>query len=141
MQQLIQFATKHWELFLAFFVILFMLISIELRTKLTGAPQVSPQHTTLLINRENAIVIDLREKNDFDKGHIISSQNIPVANLSSKLSSLEKYKSTPIVLAFSSGQYPVNVISTLKNSGFEKVYCLRGGIPAWINADLPLEKN
>lgn len=141
MQQYIEFAIKHWELLLAFFVILFVLISIELRNKFTGAPHISPQQTTHLINRENAIVIDLREKNDFDKGHIISSQNIPLADLPNKLSSLEKYKSNPIVLAFSSGQYPSNVVSTLKNSGFEKVYCLKGGIPAWVNAELPLEKD
>jgi len=141
MQQFIEFVIKHWELWVAFFVILIVFISTELRTKLTGAPQISPQQTTLLINRENAVVIDLREQTEFDKGHIITSKNIPVANLQTKLSSLEKFKTSPIVLAFSSGQYPSNVVPTLKNGGFEKIYCLKGGIPAWINADLPLEKD
>lgn len=141
MHEFITFALRHWELVLALFVILGVLLTFELHSKLTGTPSLSPHEATLLINREDAIVLDIRDANSFAKGHITRAMNIAYADLNAKLKQLDKHKEKPIILCFVTGQHHHKVGRILKENGFTKLYHLKGGITSWQDAGLPLTKN
>ena len=106
-----------------------------------GASQIVPAEVTRLINHENAEILDLRSAEDFAKGHILNSVNLVAAALDEKQKELEKYKDKTVILCCNQGQESVRVARTLKMKGIEKIYCLKGGIIAWQNANLPLTKN
>lgn len=141
MQQFIEFSIRHWELWLAFLVVLCLLLGFEMRSRFTGFPQLSAQATTLLINRENALVLDIRDSSSFNKGHIIGSINIPLAELEDKVKSLEKHKKRTVVIIYSVGQSTTKVANLLQNKGFADINTLKGGITTWQNAGLPLIKD
>jgi len=141
MHEFIDFALHHWELVLALVVILILLLTFELHGKLTGTSGLSPHEATLLINREDAIVLDIRDSNNFAKGHITRAINIAHADLNAKLKQLDKYKEKPIIICFVTGQPHNKVGRVLKENGFTKIYHLKGGITAWQDAGLPLTKD
>ncbi|MES2999012.1 MAG: rhodanese-like domain-containing protein [Pseudomonadota bacterium] len=140
MQQLIDFSLRHWELWLAFFVILGLLLTFELHLKLTAAPALSAQQAIFLINREDAVLLDVRDTNSFAKGHIAASINIPFSELMNKIKQLDGYRQRPVIINFSQGQAHHRIARLLKNAGFSRLYHLKGGIVAWQNAALPLVK-
>ena len=140
MEQFVEFAGNHSELFLAFSVVLGLLVWNILGEKLTGVVSLLPQEAILLINHENALVLDVREDNEYTQGHILNALHIPVSQLSAKIDKLEKYRNRPIIASCRSGSRSGNACRTLKKNGFERVHNLKGGIMAWENANLPLTK-
>ncbi len=140
MEQYIEFAGNHSQLFLAFSVVLGLLIWNILGEKLTGVVPILPLQATLLINHENALVLDVREDNEYAEGHILNSLHIPVGQLSAKIKQLEKYRNRPIIASCRSGNRSSHACRVLKKNGFERVHNLKGGIMAWENASLPLTK-
>ncbi len=140
MQQFIEFATRHWELCAAFLVVLVVWVVLELRNKLMGITEHSPHEVTMLINRHEAVVLDVRDNTQFNNGHIISSINIPLAELDTKLNQLAKYKAQPIILVYPIGESAAKIGALLQNNGIEKVSSLKGGIAAWQSNGLPLVK-
>lgn len=137
MQQLIEFVTNHWVLVLALVVILGLLIHNLI---LGGKGSVDPVSATDLINRRDALMVDVRPAADFAKGHIINAVNIPMNGFKNQVSTLQKHKSKPIVVACRSGSQSSGACQQLRKEGFEEVYNLRGGILAWQSANLPLTR-
>ena len=105
-----------------------------------GVPQVGAIEAVQLINRRDALVLDVRDKPDFDAGHIPNARNIPLAELSGRLREIDKFKSHPVVINCGPGAHPAAVCDTLKKSGFGEVFALRDGIRGWVEASLPTEK-
>ena len=102
--------------------------------------QVSPAEATLLINREDAQVIDVREPGEFAAGHISAAINIPAGKLTERLSEIEKFKSKPVVICCASGMRSNQICAVLKKNGFENLSNLSGGLDAWVSASYPLSK-
>jgi rhodanese-related sulfurtransferase len=102
--------------------------------------QVSPAEATLLINREDAQVIDVREPGEFSAGHLPAAINIPVGKLGERLSELEKFKSRPVIVCCAAGMRSNQACRELKKNGFESLYNLTGGLDAWVGASYPLSK-
>ncbi len=140
MEQLIEFAGNHPELFMAFFFVLGLLAWNFLSEQISGIASLAPQESILLINHEAAIVLDVREDSEYAQGHILNSIHIPLSTLSGKLARLEKYRSKPIIASCRSGNRSGRACSILKKNGFENLHNLKGGIVAWQNANLPLSK-
>jgi len=105
-----------------------------------SAPQVGAIEAVQLINRRDALVLDLRDKADFAAGHIPNARNIPLPELSARLREIEKFKSRPIVINCQSGARSATVCSLLTKNGFGEVFSLRGGLSGWVEASLPVEK-
>ncbi len=141
MQQFIEFSLRHWELWLAFFLILFLLLTFELHAKLTGTLPLSVQQAIFLINREDAIFLDVRDTSCFEKGHIANSINIPFSEFKNKLSALDSYRERPIIINYRQGQSHHKIGRYLKKAGFLKCYHLKGGFASWQNAALPSVKS
>ena len=95
---------------------------------------------TQLINRENAVILDVREDNEYRDGHIVNSVHIPLSYLKDRLKELEKYKGKPIIVGCRSGQRSSQACGVLKKQGYDAVYNLSGGIMAWKSDNLPLTK-
>ena len=105
-----------------------------------GAPQVGATEAVRLINRRDAVVLDVRDKADFAAGHIPNARNIPLPELGGRLREIEKFKARPIVVNCQSGMRSATVCSMLRKNGFGEVFSLRGGIGGWAEASLPVEK-
>lgn len=137
MDQYLEFAGNHPTLILAFFVVLGVFIFLEVRRNAGGAKAIGPSEAVALVNRQNAVVLDIREDAEYRAGHIIDSLNIPLSALSSRVSELDKKKKRPIIAYCRSGARSASACRTLAKHGFETVYNLSGGIAAWQNANLP----
>lgn len=105
-----------------------------------GGASVSTLEATQLINRQNALVLDVRGAEEFGAGHILSARNIPLAQLESRLSDLGKHKDKPIIVVCQTGSRSGAAASALRKGGFAQVFNLSGGVAAWQQAGLPLEK-
>jgi rhodanese-related sulfurtransferase len=140
MEQFVEFVGNHPYLFTALFVVITLLIWSIVGEQLWGGEAILPQDATLLINREDAVILDVREESEFKQGHILNAIHIPLSTLSSKIGRLEKWRSRPIIANCLNGHRSARACSMLKKQGFEKVYNLKGGINAWQDASLPLTK-
>jgi len=108
--------------------------------KISGINQVGPQEAVLLFNHEDALVLDVREQSEWADGHIGKAKHIPLGQLKTRLTELEKYKAKPIVVVCRSGNRSGSACGTMKKAGFEKMYNLAGGMMAWEQAGLPRER-
>lgn len=136
-QQLIEFVINHWVLFVALVAVLGLLAHNLL---LGSKGSVDPVAATDMINRRDAIIIDVRSSADFAKGHIINAVNIPMNGFKKQIPTLQKHKGKPIVINCRSGSQSSMASQQLRKEGFEEVYNLRGGILAWESANLPLTR-
>lgn len=105
-----------------------------------GFKTLRPAEATALINRENALVIDLRAIADFEKGHIPGSKNVLMSQFDPENKQLAPAKALPVVLVCKTGQTANDAAKRLRKAGFSQVFVLDGGITGWQQADLPLVK-
>jgi rhodanese-related sulfurtransferase len=136
--QFLQFVGNHAGLFAALGAIAALLGWTGLHGRLQGVKSVSPAEATLLINHEDAVVIDVRDPHELKDGTILSSIHVPIGQLKDSLGKLEKYKERPVIVGCRSGSRSYSACATLARAGFSRVYNLRGGVMAWQNASLPL---
>jgi len=108
--------------------------------KTGGRGGITPTQATLLINRENAQIIDLSEPDEYAAGHLPESRNIPVSRLDERESELDKFKDTPVILVCQTGARSPAIVKRLEKLGFTKVHSLDGGLKAWTAAGLPLKR-
>ena len=105
-----------------------------------GVAQVGAVEAVQLINRRDAVVLDVRETAEFSTGHIPNARNVPFGELDKRTRELEKLKSRPIVVSGQSGSHAAKACAALKKIGFTDVVALRGGLGGWVEASLPVEK-
>jgi rhodanese-related sulfurtransferase len=101
---------------------------------------VSPSSAVQLINREKAVVVDVSESDEFAAGHINGARNIPVNQLEQRLPEVVKNKAVPLILVCANGARAQRCLSKAKSLGYEKAVVLGGGLRAWKEANLPVEK-
>ena len=138
MDVFIQFVINHWPLWLALVVLVAMIIRAESRNTVRGVELVGPQMAVNLINRKDAIVIDVRERSAFEKGHIINAKHIPFKDIEDHIHKMDDAKSKPIIINGTQDQQATQAAVLLKQKGFEHVHNLKGGVNAWKEASLPL---
>ena len=105
-----------------------------------GGVEVSAMEAVQLMNRKDAIVLDVRDTGEYAAGHINGARHVPEAQLAERLKELAKHKSRPIVVSCRTGARAIPVTANLRRQGFEQAVALRGGVDAWQQAGLPLEK-
>lgn len=140
MEDFVQFIIHHWLLSGLFIVLLILLFIEEARTKgLLG--HLSPADLVQLMNREAAVVIDIRDRAAFQEGHIIGAFNFPAAELTKDFSKLNKHRDKPLVIVCATGQKSAEVAGKLKQQNYAQVHVLSGGMNAWKNAQMPVVKS
>lgn len=93
-----------------------------------------------LINREKAVVVDVSEADEFAAGHVSGAKNVPFGELEDKLPGLVKNKALPLILVCASGARANRAVAVAKKLGYGQAQALGGGLKAWKEANLPLEK-
>lgn len=140
MDQLITFTSNNAILVVSIIIVSYMLMNNLFGEKLRGYTSITPTQSTQMINHDGAVIVDVREVNEYSDGHIINSVHIPLSNLKTRMSELEKHKAQKVIVACRSGHRSSNACANLKKEGFEQVFNLRGGVMAWESANLPLIK-
>ncbi|HSH30388.1 MAG TPA: rhodanese-like domain-containing protein [Thiohalobacter sp.] len=141
MSQLVEFVVNHWILWTAFLVLLGLLLGGEIQRRRYGIPQVGPNQAIQILNRDGALLLDVREDKELaEAGRIPNARHIPLAQLNQRLSELKTGKDKPVVAYCRSGSRSNKAATQLRKAGFEQVYNLAGGILAWENANLPLSR-
>lgn len=100
----------------------------------------SAAHAVQLINRERAVVVDVSDAQEFAAGHVGGARNVPVAQLEQRLPEVVKNKALPVILVCPSGTRASRALAVAKKLGYEKAQVLAGGLKAWKEANLPVEK-
>lgn len=137
MERFFEFVINNALLVGVFVLLLALFIRNETRR---GGNSVTAQQLVDMVNRQNALVLDIRDKKDFQSGHIVDAVNIPYSALESRLDELKKFRDRPIVVTCRMGTNAGAAGTLLRKRGFEQVSRLRGGIIEWRNQNLPVVK-
>jgi rhodanese-related sulfurtransferase len=105
-----------------------------------GGARVSASDAVQLINKHDAVVVDIREPNEFAVSHILNSRNVPLKELDARVKELARYKEKPVIVTCDNGNRSRGGAAALKKLGFTQVYNLAGGLGAWQQAGLPTER-
>ncbi len=137
MDQFIEFAINNWILFLTLFGAMGLLAFTEGQK---GGKSVTIHDATRMINKEDAVILDIRSKNEFKTGHILSSINITASEIDKRMSELNEHKEKPVIVVCNLGQTSSAVTKKLHNAGFSNVARMKGGITEWKGNNLPVVK-
>ena len=105
----------------------------------TGGPSINPTQATQLINREDALVLDVREPGEYGAGHILGARSVPLARIGER-ADFAKRKDRPLIVYCDGGARASKAAAALRQQGFTRVLSLSGGLGAWQQAGLPVEK-
>lgn len=136
MDRLIEFVSNHYLLSSAFVVLAIALLLYESRR---SGKSLATRELTALVNADQAVILDIRSKKDFDAGHIVDSIHIPRDKVAAQTAALEKHKDKTIVVVCDSGITAGPVCTQLKQAGFNAMR-LSGGISSWRHDNLPTVK-
>lgn len=106
-----------------------------------GAGSLNASEAVQLINREKASVVDVCAPDEFAAGHVSGAKNVPLGDLETKLGSVVKNKTAPLILVCASGTRSRRAVAIAKKLGYENAHSLTGGMGAWRAASLPVEKS
>ncbi|MEM9242715.1 MAG: rhodanese-like domain-containing protein [Pseudomonadota bacterium] len=138
--QLLTFISQHWLLAALFVILLAMILSYDRVFGSHGKSGISPQQLVTLINRHDAVIVDLRQREAFRQKHIIDAINIPTAQLEKSIDKLNQYEGKPIILVQNNDTQINKQIKLLQSKLTSEVKFLIGGFRAWQDAGLPTHK-
>ena len=134
-----QFIIENWILFAVAIASGTMLLWPSLKGGAAGSQKVTPTQAVQMMNREKAVVLDVSEPGEFAAGHVPGSRNAPLGMLETS-AELPKNKTLPVVVVCATGARSSRAVGLLKKAGFERVHPVAGGLAAWREANLPVEK-
>lgn len=137
MDRLFEFVVNHYILVSLFVAFMVAILILESRR---GGAKISAQGAVNLINKDEAVVVDIRDRKEFGEGRITGSINIPLNSLKSRMNELNKFKDKQIIVADKMGQHSAMAVKQLNAEGFSNVSRLNGGIADWKASNLPLVK-
>lgn len=139
MQDLVNFLSNHAALTAAMSIVVVLLFVVEFMRAKRATFNITPAQATQKINRDNAVVIDMRSNEAFRKGHIIDAISMTMDDLKKNPKKLDKYRNKPLILVCNLGNESQKMAPTLIKQGFN-TYSIAGGIRAWSDAQMPLIK-
>ncbi|MBE0505115.1 MAG: rhodanese-like domain-containing protein [Marinospirillum sp.] len=136
-EQMIEFSINHPLLVSAFVILLLLVIFNETRGATTG---VGTAEAVRLMNKDEAIALDIRDRKDFGLGHITGAINIPMVNLDTRMHELEKHKDKKILVVCKMGNTATMAVAKLQKAGFANALRLKGGMMQWQTDSMPVVK-
>ncbi|MCW8346303.1 rhodanese-like domain-containing protein [Vibrio sp. ZSDZ65] len=141
MQEYLDFLQQNMIMAVVWAALFVALIANFVKSANAAYKEVSAAQVTQMMNHDSALVVDIRSKDDFKRGHITDAVNVLPSDIKAESTpSLENKKSDPIIVVCKTGQTAQESANLLAKSGFEQVYVLKGGLSAWSEANLPLIK-
>ena len=117
-----------------------VLVWPEISKLIGGANEIGTLDATRLMNQGATLVLDVRDAAEYATGHLPKARHIPLDQLSKRIDEIGKFKEKPVLVTCKSGPRAGAAARLLKQAGFNAVYQLKGGLAAWREASLPLEK-
>ena len=139
MQRLFEFVQHHYLLSGGALLAAIALILYELRARAQSFAALSAMQAVRLMN-QGAIVLDLRNKEAFDAGHIGDAHSVPAAEIEARADSLKKWQNKAVIAYCDTGVSAAAAVRTLAKLGFTQVFNLQGGLDAWVKDNLPLTR-
>jgi len=139
MNRFFEYVVHHPFLVAAAAILAVLAIVIELRQRARGSSAVAPADAVRLAN-SGALLLDVRNSEEYEAGHIIEARHLPAAELAAKAETLKKYKEKPVVVYCDTGASSGSAARKLAEQGFTKAVNLRGGIEAWRAENLPVTR-
>ena len=138
--RLIAFAGDNQLLVMVFVGLTLAIVYNEFSRLTSGFKAVDPAGLTALVNRENALLVDVSAVADFEKGHIAGAKNVQMSQFDADNKVLAKVRELPVALVCRTGTVSAEAARKLAKAGFKQVHWLDGGVAAWQQASLPLVK-
>jgi len=135
--QIFEFFGNHYVLVSVF---VFLLVAFIINEGKQGGAAITPNNLVNLVNREGAVIVDIRDNKEFGNGHIAGAVNVPFPAVESRIGELAPYKEKPVVLVCKMGQHAGSIGRKLRAQGFEDVRRLSGGMAEWGANSLPVVK-
>ena len=126
--------------FIAVTLLLLSLIALIVHEGRKGGKKLSPSEATRKINKEEALVVDLRPSQEFSSGHIAGSINVQVDKLEQHLTTKRHSKETPVILVCKTGVASKKLGVSLIKAGYLDVNVVSGGMMTWEGNGMPLSK-
>jgi rhodanese-related sulfurtransferase len=141
LQRLPEFFSHHTLLVMLFVVLVLTLVGNEVARLFRGYKELTPGSLTLLINRENPLLLDVSSLQEYDNGHLPGARYMPMSQFDPENKDLAKARELPVAIYCKSGATSAQAAARLVKAGFKHVYWLGGGLAAWRQADLPTTRN
>ncbi|MGL9735521.1 MAG: rhodanese-like domain-containing protein [Symbiopectobacterium sp.] len=139
MQEIMSFVSRHPMMSIAWVALLVAVIVMIVKSKLSKVEEIARGEAIQLINKEGAVIVDLRNRDDFRRGHIANAINLlPNDIKNGSLGELEKYKARPVIVVCVNGISSRESADNLLKAGFERVSVLKDGLSGWNGENLPL---
>lgn len=139
MQEIMSFVSRHPIMSIGWVALLVAVIVMTVKTRLSKVKEVARGEAIQLINKEEAVIVDLRNRDDFRRGHIANAINLlPNDIKNGSLGELEKYKARPVIVVCVNGISSRESADNLLKAGFERVSVLKDGLSGWSGENLPL---
>ena len=139
MNRFFEYTTNHPFLVAAAAILAVLAVVIEMRQRARGGNSIGTADAVRLQN-SGALLVDVRDSQDYEAGHIIEARHIPAADIASRAESLKKFKEKPVILYCDAGSTSAGAARQLRASGFNKVVTLSGGLNSWRQENLPVVK-
>lgn len=141
LHKLPEFIGNHAALAALFAILLVALIAMQIAELFSKTRELTPAGLTMLINRENPLLIDLSAYADFEKMHVPGAKHVAMSQFDPENKDLAKAKELPVVVMDKDGRgNSIKAAQRLVKAGFAKVHTLGGGVLAWQAAQLPVAK-
>lgn len=135
-----EFVANHPFVFGALLVTITMIAVMEYQRATRVGRPLTPAQATRLRNDEDAIVIDVRARKDYDAGHVHGARAISEREIGQAVGQIRKYGDGPIILYDEGGLNAERAAKVLQKNGFDRIYVIEGGLPAWRKAELPVQR-
>ena len=139
MDRVIEFAVNNLLLTAAFIIVVSAIITNEIMTFRKGRFAIDTTDATRLFNRDQAVFIDIRNENAYQKSHLPGAINIPLEHVDKRKDKLQRFSGQTMIVYCDTGSTTLKAVKALQAQGWDKVHQLRGGINAWRAAGLPID--
>ena len=135
-----EFISNNFVLFAALGIILALILRLEIKRALRGFKVVTPAETVQLINKEDALLLDVREDNERVNGTIKGAKPMALSVLKQRIEELKEFAEKPVIAFCKTGNRSLEACEILKRNQFTNVMSLKGGIEGWRTVNLPIVK-
>lgn len=134
------FLVRNWPIVLVFVLSGAMLLWPLVQRRLVPVREIGTLDATRLINSEDPLVLDVREAKEFAGSRLPNALHIPLSQLKDRGAELAKFVARPVIVYCDRGLSGGAAAAALERLGFKRVQSLRGGLRAWKDAGLPIQK-
>lgn len=141
-ERFIEFILNHYILALALVVVTYLLIQELFDSALKKFGFVSPLLAVTKMNNGNTVVIDVREHDEFNKGHIETAVNLPLSKIKEHTGNLDTYKNNQVLIICQDGTRSSTAGKIITKAGLKDVFVITGGMQSWQeDYKLPIKVN